>query len=171
MATIQYLGRDVSYSGSETPDPSFKAMEMTDQEYADAAAMITGEALQVGDIFYPVNAGDTQDGALVTARTAALTPRENTLLFPYDAYRVTSSSVIEYYLADWYETEILVSVTKIDAEVEAEATKIDTVTPLVISSLTDSGLAIESVNARVVTLGTQINRLEKAIKVLRDYRI
>jgi hypothetical protein len=97
MGTIAYKGGTVVYSGLETPPSSLKAVSMGGKIYANVAALVSGESLSAGDIFYLTSNGDTTDAALAAAMTVVLGSYVSYAIMPYAAFKVgTPATTVTY---------------------------------------------------------------------------
>ena len=96
MGYLNYRGKQVSWPGSDVPDSTEKPVTMTDEQYADVAALVTGEGLSVGDTFYLTQGGDTTDNALNTAMVAVLGAYISKGELPFPAFKVLTSSTVSF---------------------------------------------------------------------------
>lgn len=97
MGTIAYNGDTVVYSGVPKPSSSDIAVTLGTKGYATAAALIAGESLTTGNVFYITDSGDTLNAALLAAKASILGSYVSYAIMPFDSFYVASSSTITYY--------------------------------------------------------------------------
>src|SRR5271157_3087344 len=98
MGVINYKTGTVTYTGLTTPPSTLKAVSLAGKIYADVPALVAGESLSAGSLFYIADSGDLSNGALLTAMTTTLGAYVDYAPLPYNAFKVgTPATTVTYY--------------------------------------------------------------------------
>lgn len=158
MGYLNYRGKQVVWPGRNDPPSTAISVTMTNGQYADAAALITGESLTVGNTFYLTQGGDTVDGALLSAMTTVLGSYISKGVLPYPAFKVLTASTVSFVTLDILE----ISVANYTSQFDAIDTLLDVTQ---VYTETSQASTLSSLQSQINTINSLRGKVNDSIEI------